>query len=57
MRDAGAVLTAVREMLPRGEACLIQPMVEGLEVLVGALRDPGFGPFVVLAPGGVHAEL
>jgi hypothetical protein len=26
-------------------------------VLVGALRDPELGPFVMVAPGGVRAEL
>lgn len=57
LRDAEAVLNAVRELLPRGDGCLIQPMLDGVEVLVGALRDPVLGPFVVLAPGGVHAEL
>jgi acetyltransferase len=55
--DAAAVLTAVRELLPRGEACVIQPMLDGVEVLVGALRDPVLGPFVILAPGGIHADL
>ncbi len=55
--DLDAVVAAVRELGPRGEGCLIQPMVEGVEVLVGALRDAGLGPFVVVAPGGVHAEL
>jgi hypothetical protein len=28
-----------------------QPMLEGVEVLVGAIRDPVLGPFVVVAPG------
>jgi acyl-CoA synthetase (NDP forming) len=51
------LLHAVRALRPLGEACLIQPMVEGLEVLVGALRDPEFGPLVMVAPGGVRAEL
>jgi acetate---CoA ligase (ADP-forming) len=51
------LLDAVRALRPLGEACLIQPMVEGLEVLVGALRDPEFGPLVMVAPGGVRAEL
>jgi acetyltransferase len=32
-------------------------MLEGLEVLVGAIRDPVLGPFVVVAPGGIDAEL
>ena len=35
----------------------MQPMVEGLEVLVGAVRDPELGAFVMVAPGGVRAEL
>jgi acetyltransferase len=52
-----AMLAAVRELLPRGDGCLVQPMVEGVEVLVGALRDPALGAFVVLAAGGIHAEL
>jgi acyl-CoA synthetase (NDP forming) len=55
--DEEAVVAAVRALLPRGSGCAIQPMVTGVEVLAGALRDPGLGPFVVLAPGGVHAEL
>jgi hypothetical protein len=52
-----ALVAAVREMRPLGEACLVQPMVDGVEVLVGALRDPELGPFVLVAPGGVRAEL
>jgi acyl-CoA synthetase (NDP forming) len=55
--EAGGMIGAVRELLPRGEGCLVQPMVAGIEVLVGALRDPGLGPFVLVAPGGVEAEL
>ena len=51
------LVAAVRELGPLGEACLVQPMVEGLEVLVGAVRDPELGTFVMVAPGGVRAEL
>jgi len=51
------LLRAVDDLRPLGEACLVQPMVNGLEVLVGALRDPELGPFVMVAPGGVRAEL
>jgi acyl-CoA synthetase (NDP forming) len=51
------LVAAVRALRPLGEACLVQPMVEGVEVLVGALRDPELGPFVLVAPGGVRAEL
>ena len=51
------LMRAVDELRPLGEACLVQPMVVGLEVLVGAVRDPELGPFVLVAPGGVRAEL
>jgi acyl-CoA synthetase (NDP forming) len=51
------LLAAVGALRPLGEACLVQPMLEGVEVLVGALRDPELGPFVLVAPGGVRAEL
>jgi acyl-CoA synthetase (NDP forming) len=51
------LVAAVRTLRPLGEACLVQSMVEGVEVLVGALRDPELGPFVMVAPGGVRAEL
>jgi hypothetical protein len=51
------LVAAVDALRPLGEACLVQPMVEGLEVLVGALRDPELGAFVMVAPGGVRAEL
>ena len=34
-----------------------QPQVAGLELLVGATRDPALGPFVVVGAGGDEAEL
>lgn len=55
--DEAAMIAAVRELLPRGGACVVQPMVDGVEALVGAIGDPALGPFVLVAPGGVHAEL
>jgi hypothetical protein len=51
------LVAAVRALWPLGEACVVQPMVEGVEVLVGAVRDPELGPFVLVAPGGVRTEL
>jgi acyl-CoA synthetase (NDP forming) len=51
------LVAAVREIRALGEACLVQPMIDGVEVLVGALRDPELGPFVLVAPGGVRTEL
>jgi acetyl coenzyme A synthetase (ADP forming)-like protein len=41
-----------------GPPVLLQRMVEGgVELLVGALQDPVFGPLVAFGPGGVLAEL
>jgi acyl-CoA synthetase (NDP forming)/GNAT superfamily N-acetyltransferase len=36
---------------------LVQPMVVGTEVAVGLVRDPGLGPLVRVAAGGVATEL
>ncbi|HVW32935.1 MAG TPA: acetate--CoA ligase family protein, partial [Acidimicrobiia bacterium] len=42
--------------VPGGTGLLVQPMVTGVEVLLGARRDPVFGPVVVLGVGGVDVE-
>lgn len=42
----------------RFRGALVQMQVEpGVEVLVGAVRDPRFGPLVVVATGGTEAEI
>lgn len=41
----------------QGEGLLIQKMVpSGLEVILGARRDPSFGPVLILGLGGVFTE-
>jgi len=40
-----------------GGAVLVQPMLEGEELLAGVVQDPVFGPLVVLGIGGTRAEL
>jgi len=61
VREALATLTAnVAQARPdvAVDRYLVQSMVGGLgEVLVGFRRDPDAGPIVMLAPGGVLAEL
>jgi acetyl coenzyme A synthetase (ADP forming)-like protein len=55
LRDAEAVREATTRI---GGAVLVQPFVHGgVELLVGAVQDPVFGPLVALGPGGTLAEL
>lgn len=36
---------------------LVQPMVDGVEIAVGVVRDPGLGPLVMVASGGVAVDV
>lgn len=36
---------------------LVEEMVQGVELIVGALNNPSFGPLVLVGMGGVYAEL
>jgi acetate---CoA ligase (ADP-forming) len=55
LRDAEAVHSAAERI---GPPLLVQPLVRGgVELLVGAVQDPVFGPLVALGPGGTLAEL
>jgi acyl-CoA synthetase (NDP forming) len=56
---AREVVTAVRKHKPdaRIEGILIQEMATGLEMIVGAVNDPTFGPTVAFGLGGIFTEL
>ncbi len=55
LRDEAAVREAGERI---GAPLLVQPLVRGgVELLVGAVEDPVFGPLVALGPGGTLAEL
>jgi len=58
---AEAMLAGVRAARPdaRIQGVLVQPMavVEGVELLLGSVRDPQFGPLVVVAMGGIDVEV
>jgi acyl-CoA synthetase (NDP forming) len=67
LADAGAVASAhdamlerVRQQAPhaRISGVLVSPMVGGgIEMILGAKRDPVFGPVVVVGLGGIFAEI
>ncbi|MGH8687242.1 MAG: acetate--CoA ligase family protein [Burkholderiales bacterium] len=54
-RAYGEIVTAAKGHELRG--VLVQPMLPGVEVIVGARVDPVVGPVVVVGSGGVLVEL
>ena len=42
-----------RELGREDVPVIIQPVVDGVEVALGVVRDPGFGPLVMVAAGGI----
>jgi acyl-CoA synthetase (NDP forming) len=60
VRDERALMGAIAQIgqAARVDRVLIQPMTAGIgEVLIGYRRDPDVGPTVMLAAGGVLAEI
>jgi acyl-CoA synthetase (NDP forming) len=58
LRTADAVRSAAAGLLALadGAAVLVQPQREGIELVIGGVRDPGFGPVVMAGFGGVLVE-
>jgi acetyl coenzyme A synthetase (ADP forming)-like protein len=55
LRDEAAVREAAERI---GAPLIVQPFLRGgVELLVGAVDDPVFGPLVAVGPGGTLAEL
>lgn len=59
LTDSAAVAAASAELLALapGARVLVQPHVAGVELVVGGLRDPSFGPAVLVGLGGVFVEV
>jgi len=59
LRDPRAVRAAASDLLALvpGARVLVQRQATGVEVLVGGIRDPQFGPAVMVGLGGVFVEV
>jgi acyl-CoA synthetase (NDP forming) len=60
IRDAAALTEAYRDLASRlGPRVLVTPMltIEGVEMVMGMVVDPSFGPIVMLGAGGVFVEI
>ena len=55
--DAGRVRRQGRAGRARSTAILVQEMVDGVEMIVGARTDPLYGPMLVVGAGGILVEL
>lgn len=57
LAGAAAVRAAARDLVGSGGGVLVQPQLDGVELAVGAFRDPQLGPMVMVGLGGVHVEV
>ncbi len=59
LADAAAVEAAAAQLLALrpGASVLVQASGSGLEIVVGGLRDPAYGPVVMVGLGGVLVEI
>ncbi len=58
-RAGASALAAAAKAAPGApiDGFLVQEMVEGIEIIVGARTDPLYGPMLVVGAGGILVEL
>lgn len=67
--DVGGVILGINELteateawetlinIPDAEGALLQPMIQGTEVILGASREEDFGHLIMFGLGGIYAEV
>ncbi|MGC8497307.1 MAG: acetate--CoA ligase family protein [Thermoplasmata archaeon] len=48
---------AFNTLISKAPRVMIQQQLNGVEVFIGGLRDPAFGPAVLIGPGGIYVEV
>ncbi len=51
------VESAFKTLISKAPKVMIQQQLSGVEVFIGGLKDPAFGPAVLIGPGGVYVEV
>ncbi len=57
LSGAAQINAAFRDLASATGSVLLQPRLEGMEMVVGGLRDPSFGPVVMVGMGGTAVEV
>jgi acyl-CoA synthetase (NDP forming)/GNAT superfamily N-acetyltransferase len=56
-RDVEASYASFESRLGSSCTVLVQPMATGVELVLGVVRDPAFGPLVMIGAGGVATDV
>jgi len=51
------VENAFNTLISKAPKVMIQQQLNGVEVFIGGLKDPAFGPAVLIGPGGIYVEV
>lgn len=57
LRSRGQIVEAYGQLSEGGRAVLVQPQLSGVELVVGGVLDPAFGPVVMVGFGGTLVEM
>lgn len=58
IKSLDELFAVYKEFTDKGSnGCLVQKMHSGYEIYLGAMRDPNFGPVIIVGLGGIMTEL